>query len=99
MKTSVSLSKISPPYVTKLLPRPRLYLLLNEHRDKKIILIVGQAAQGKSTLIASYIEIETIPAAWINLEPDDSEASLRGFKFPLLILNGKKPGQPISICR
>ncbi|MBF0411584.1 MAG: hypothetical protein HQK70_02595 [Desulfamplus sp.] len=35
--------------------RHRLYSLLDSNRDKRLVLVQGQAAQGKSTLIASYL--------------------------------------------
>ena len=54
--TPVSLSKITPPQLTNTLPRPRLLNLLKKNSDKKLILILGQAAQGKSTLAASFLE-------------------------------------------
>jgi ATP/maltotriose-dependent transcriptional regulator MalT/DNA-binding SARP family transcriptional activator len=36
--------------------------------------ILGQAAQGKSTLAAAWAGDSGIPAAWINLGPEDSDA-------------------------
>lgn len=74
MKPSISISKITPPYLSKILPRSRLLDLLKKNRDKKLILILGQAAQGKSTLVASHIKTLEIPAAWVNLGREDSDA-------------------------
>ena len=37
-----------------------------------MILVLGQAAQGKTTLITSYLKESPIPSAWINLEKEDS---------------------------
>jgi LuxR family transcriptional regulator, maltose regulon positive regulatory protein len=66
-------SKIIPPRLTNILNRPRLIKLLEQNQDKKLILILGQAAQGKSTLAASYVNTGTIPSAWINLGPEESD--------------------------
>ena len=74
MKPSINISKITPPYLSKILPRPRLLDLLEKNRDKKLILILGQAAQGKSTLVASYIATSRTPTAWVNLDREDSDA-------------------------
>jgi len=41
-----------PPRFPHILKRPRLLERLEQQRDKKLILILGQGAQGKSTLEA-----------------------------------------------
>jgi len=60
-------SKLSPPALPEVLYRTRLLDLLLKHQDKKLVLVYGQAAQGKSTLAATYARISSIPTAWINL--------------------------------
>lgn len=74
MQPSVHISKIVPPQTPQILPRPRLIKLLEQHRDKKLILILGQAAQGKTTLAASYVNASPTPSAWVNLGPEDAQA-------------------------
>jgi ATP/maltotriose-dependent transcriptional regulator MalT/DNA-binding SARP family transcriptional activator len=44
-----------------------------QNRDKKLLLILGQAAQGKSTLAVSYVKAAQVPSAWVNLGPEDSD--------------------------
>lgn len=73
MKLPVNISKITPPYLPQILPRPRLLDLLEKNKDKKLILILGQAAQGKTTLAASYVKTSKIPTAWLNLDQPDSD--------------------------
>jgi ATP/maltotriose-dependent transcriptional regulator MalT len=73
MKTSVSISKISPPYLPPILYRSRLLDLLKKNEDKKLILILGQAAQGKTTLVASYVKSSKITSGWLNLDQSDSD--------------------------
>jgi ATP/maltotriose-dependent transcriptional regulator MalT/DNA-binding SARP family transcriptional activator len=73
MSQSVNISKITPPYLPQISDRPRLLNLLEKNRDKKLILILGQAAQGKSTLAACYVKSLKIPSAWINLDKEDSD--------------------------
>lgn len=73
MKPAVGISKITPPSVPHILDRPRLIERLIQNQDKKLILILGQAAQGKSTLAFSYVKISQIPSAWVNLGPEDSD--------------------------
>ncbi len=73
MKKSVSISKILPPYLPPIIYRSRLLDLLEKNKDKKLILIMGQAAQGKTTLVASYVKTSKIPTAWLNLDQSESD--------------------------
>ena len=73
MDPSVNISKVTPPYLPQILYRPRLVNLLEENKDKKLILILGQAAQGKTTLAACYVKESSIPFTWVNLERDESD--------------------------
>jgi LuxR family maltose regulon positive regulatory protein len=74
MQPSIHISKIIPPQIPPILQRPRLIKQLELQQDKKLILILGQAAQGKSTLAVSYVNSSPVPAAWINLGPEDTDA-------------------------
>ncbi len=74
MLPPVNIAKIIPPRFPQILRRPRLLERLEQHRDKKLIFILGQAAQGKSTLALSFVNTSKIPSAWLNLGPEDSEA-------------------------
>jgi len=74
MPQSVHISKIIPPRIPHVLLRSRLLQSLERQQDKKLILILGQAAQGKSTLAASYVAASQVPAAWVNLGPEDTDA-------------------------
>ena len=71
MNHSVNISKITPPYLPKILYRPRLVNLIEGNKDKKLILILGQAAQGKTTLAASYGKTSDMPFAWVSLDEDN----------------------------
>lgn len=72
-KTSLSVSKFTPPRLPGIVYRSRLLKLIEQNKDKKLLLILGQAAQGKSTLAASYVHNLEIPSAWVNLSEDDSD--------------------------
>ncbi len=74
MQPSIHISKIIPPQISQILPRPRLLKRLEQEQDKKLILILGQAAQGKSTLAGSFVHTSPVPSAWVNLGPEDTEA-------------------------
>jgi ATP/maltotriose-dependent transcriptional regulator MalT/two-component SAPR family response regulator len=73
MRLPGNISKITPPHLANVLYRPRLLSLLEKNQSKKLILILGQPAQGKSTLAASYrLKRALIPSAWMNLDREDS---------------------------
>ena len=73
MDVSVNISRVTPPYLPQILHRPRLVNLIEENKDKKLILILGQAAQGKTTLAACYVKTSDIPSAWVNLDKSESD--------------------------
>ncbi len=66
--------RTTPPSLFKAIPRQHLIDLFQKNGDKKLILIIGQAAQGKSTTAASWYFLDRQrPSAWLNLEPEDSD--------------------------
>lgn len=73
MKAPFTLSKILPPDLPPIVHRSHLFDLLKKNRDKKLLLVLGQAAQGKTTLAASYTQQSEIPTAWVNLGQEDSD--------------------------
>lgn len=93
MNTQVTLSKILPPDLPPIVRRSHLFDLLDKNRDKKLILVLGQAAQGKTTLLASYVRQSKIPSAWVNLGQEDSDpvnlflAIVHAFQYVLKDLN------------
>lgn len=68
-------SKFLPPNITGTLDRIRLIEVLAKHKDCRLIWISGNAAQGKSTLMAAYIERLSHPVVWINLGPAESDTT------------------------
>ncbi len=75
MAIRVRNSKIVPPQLPDIVHRPRLHRFVQKNKNKRLILIQGQAAQGKSTLAASCVQTVLPETAWVNLDPEDSEAS------------------------
>jgi DNA-binding SARP family transcriptional activator len=68
-------SKFLPPNITGTLDRIRLIDVLAKHKKCRLIWVSGNAAQGKSTLMASYIQRLSHPVVWINLGPAESDAT------------------------
>lgn len=61
------------PLMTDALKRSRLFDLLDAHKDRQNTLITGQAAQGKTTLLSTYLNENGLPTIWINLKKDDRD--------------------------
>lgn len=73
MNKTMSSKAFCQPYIHDAVPRKRLFARLDEQFHKPFFLITGQAAQGKTTLIASYLEKKDIFVLWINLTRDDQD--------------------------
>ena len=66
-------SGYNPPHISDAVKRQRLFRILNENFHKQNFLITGQAAQGKSTLMASYLQQSDRPVLWFHLSEDDCD--------------------------
>ena len=64
-----------PPVRSNFVPRPRLIGRLAEghHLGCKLTLVSAPAGYGKSTLISLWIHQNSIRAAWLSLDKDDSD--------------------------
>ncbi|MCF8112136.1 MAG: hypothetical protein K9J85_11705 [Desulfobacteraceae bacterium] len=82
-----SLAKITKPRTQKVLPRKRLFGLLDENCPFPATWICGPGGSGKTTLIASYIEHYQLPCLWYQIDESDSDIS--GF-FYYMSLAGEK---------
>lgn len=71
--TAVAQPKFSPPSIDSAVQRPRLFDRLSACADARVILILGQAAQGKSVLAATWLAAADRPFAWINLAGGDQD--------------------------
>ncbi|MGD9365863.1 MAG: hypothetical protein PVH87_09220, partial [Desulfobacteraceae bacterium] len=71
--TAVAQSKFSPPSIDSAVHRPRLFDRLSACADARVTLILGQAAQGKSVLAATWLAASDRPFAWINLDGGDRD--------------------------
>ena len=71
--SQVESSRITPPFLSRIVHRPRLLHRLQESENHPVILVLGQAAQGKSTLAASFAQTSPIKNAWISIFPEDDD--------------------------
>lgn len=68
-------SKFGKSQTPVLVERGRLIRRLDTDQGRRIVLIAAQAAQGKTTLAASYLAASRERAAWIHLEKTDSDTA------------------------
>jgi len=59
----------TPPHLPSIVARPRLLARLDARPAPKLMLLLGQAAQGKTTLAAAYLKTQLTSVAWIDLDP------------------------------
>jgi LuxR family maltose regulon positive regulatory protein len=89
------ISKITLPDLSRAIPRPRLIQRAIDAGAARMILITGQAAQGKSTLAAEIARQPGPACAWMHLDPPDSDP-MNFFRLLVHSLKASRPGQEVS---
>jgi LuxR family maltose regulon positive regulatory protein len=85
-----TISKITLPDLSRAIPRPRLIQRAIDAGAARMILITGQAAQGKSTLAAEIARQPGPACAWMHLDPPDSDP----VNFFHLLVHSLKASRP-----
>ncbi|MBA4372889.1 MAG: hypothetical protein C0402_08490 [Thermodesulfovibrio sp.] len=70
---SVSLVKIARPSVSGVVPRQRLFRMLDSGLKKPVIWVTGPAGAGKTTLVASWIDSRKLPCLWYQVDEGDAD--------------------------
>jgi hypothetical protein len=73
MMKAPSLAKITRPRLKGILPRKRLFRLLDKSRDRPIIWVSGPPGSGKTSLIASYLDTRKLPCLWYQIDEGDAD--------------------------
>jgi len=71
----VSLAKTTRPSLTGILPRDRLFAVLDAARNKPVTWIAAPPGCGKTTLAASYLERTTLPSLWYQVDEGDADVA------------------------
>ena len=66
-----SLAKINPPKLSGILPRKRLFNLLDEACNHPLVWVSAQPGAGKTALIASYLETRKLSNIWYHVDAGD----------------------------
>src|ERR1051325_5516500 len=69
-----ALAKLSLPRLHGVLPRTRLFELL-DRAQRPLVWICAQPGAGKTTLVASYLQERKRPALWYQLDDGDADAA------------------------
>ena len=73
MSRKASLAKISRPRLFGVVPRERLFDLLDDNRGRPLIWIAAPPGAGKTALVASYLEVRGLPTVWYQVDAGDAD--------------------------
>lgn len=67
------IAKISPPRLSEVLSRERLFKLLDRASKRPMIWIAAPPGAGKTTLVASWLDARRLPTLWYRLDAGDGD--------------------------
>jgi len=72
---SVAFAKTTRPAIGSLVPRERLFALLDGTPGRTVAWISGSPGSGKTSLAASYVEARRLRCLWYQVDPDDADVA------------------------
>ena len=67
------IAKVTHPTLTGILPRKRLFNLLDRMRKRPVIWVSGPPGCGKTTLVSSYLDARELPCLWYQVDKGDAD--------------------------
>ncbi|MDD1748479.1 MAG: hypothetical protein LUO89_01250, partial [Methanothrix sp.] len=67
------IAKITPPLLTDILPRKRLFSLFDRTMKKPVVWVSAPGGSGKTTLVSSYLKARKRPCIWYQVDEGDAE--------------------------
>ena len=74
-KPTINLAKTTRPSLTTVLPRERLFALLDQGSERSIAWVVGPPGSGKTTLISNYLETRKLDHLWYQTDHEDTDVA------------------------
>jgi hypothetical protein len=69
----LALAKLTPPKLHDVLPRPRLFALLDHALMRPIAWVSAPPGSGKTTLVASYLQARGLRHVWYQADIGDTD--------------------------
>lgn len=73
MTKQTPITKLTHPNISGIVPRKRLFRLLDQFRDKPVVWVSGPAGSGKTTLVTSYLDARKFPCLWYSVDAGDED--------------------------
>jgi LuxR family transcriptional regulator, maltose regulon positive regulatory protein len=97
MQLICNASKLTLPLLPTVITRDRLARRIRTCHANGLILLLGQAAQGKTTLAADLLRHIAAPTAWLSIDREDAEP-LRFYNLLIQALSRAIPSIDVSAC-
>jgi DNA-binding SARP family transcriptional activator len=93
------INKINRPLLTDIVPRERLFRLLDGALKRPVVWVHGPGGSGKSSLVASYIDCRTLPCLWYQVDRGDQDVATLFYYLGMALENAgfSTEGPPLPL--